>query len=83
MYYLTHGDGWWQVKDSYYLLLRKNGCSSILQNFSPHRINESKNPDFPKWTIIRDPMKRFISGLAYDMEQIGLDKAKKLENFFY
>jgi len=83
MYYLTHGDGWWQVKDSYYLLLRKNGCSSILQNFAPHRLTESKNPEFPKWTIIRDPMKRFISGLAYDMEQIGLDKAKKIRKFLY
>ena len=58
--------------DSNYLQIHKNGCdhikhhlhenySEVIENFS------NPNNDKVTWTTIRDPYKRFISGITYDI----------------
>lgn len=58
-----------------YLLIHKNGSHSIiealknLKYFITNKINLSKI----RWTVIRDPYERFISGLRYDLKRQNLD----------
>ena len=66
-----------------YLLIHKNASTSIL-NFiqkDDYFITKNKNLSKVRWTVIRDPFERFVSGLVYDLkrnnlkvEDINLDK---------
>lgn len=57
-----------------YLLIHKNGSSSVrscIKQFEPistFQLNNSK----VRWTVIRDPYERFISGLKYDLTKQNL-----------
>lgn len=57
-----------------YLLIHKNGSTSIrecMKNLNPvvtNKINFAK----VRWTVIREPYNRFVSGLKYDLKKHGL-----------
>jgi len=58
-----------------YVLIHKNGSSSVrksidyLNPFHTTQINLSKI----RWTVIRDPYERFVSGLKYDLKKQNLN----------
>ena len=58
-----------------YLLIHKNGTHSIIDcinNLNPivtNRVNLNK----VRWTVIREPYERFVSGLKYDLNRQNLD----------
>jgi hypothetical protein len=60
-----------------YLLIHKNGSSSVLQCMG--KVFEDYTPTFDinldkvRWTVIRDPYERFISGLKYDLALQNLE----------
>jgi len=67
-----------------YLLIHRNACTSVLKcidKYNPEKVY-IKSPNKIKWTIIRDPYERFISGLNYDLKRqkisIGDISLKKL-----
>ena len=64
---------YYQIGQSYYLLIQKNGCSTVLENFD-YQIILDDSPEFhmeyPRWTVIREPYERFVSGLAYDLKRL-------------
>jgi hypothetical protein len=68
-----------------YLLIHKNGCTSVtnlIEKFD-YFVTENKNLHKIRWTVIRDPFERFISGLDYDLKSHNLKlKDIKLENLF-
>ena len=52
-----------------YLLIHKNGSSSIkkcMTNMNCH-FTSNVNLNKVRWTVIRDPYERFMSGLKYDL----------------
>lgn len=57
-----------------YLLIHKNGSTSIrecMKDLNPvvtNKINFQK----VRWTVIREPYNRFVSGLKYDLKKHGL-----------
>ena len=58
-----------------YLLIHKNGSSSVrkcMERLNPVLTTEIKNNKI-KWTVIRDPYERFISGLNYDLNRHNID----------
>ena len=66
-----------------YLLIHKNACTSVLKCIEKYKpkLVINKSIDKIKWTVIRDPYERFISGLNYDLkrhkisiEDINLEK---------
>ena len=57
-----------------YLLIHKNASTSVL-NFvckDNYFITKNKNINKVKWTVIRDPFERFVSGLVYDLKRNNL-----------
>lgn len=77
---------WYTILNSNYLLIHKNGCSSVRRNFSNTR-SLLPNPELMNWTTIRNPIERFKSGLAYDIKSAGYANISKLhdkiENLIY
>ena len=70
---------WYDIRNSNYLLIHKNGCSTIRKNFDMNRIDSPSEYKF-RWTTIRSPMERFISGLAYDIgrtKYVNVERLKK------
>tara|TARA_R100001443_G_scaffold865_5_gene3456 strand:- start:583 stop:1143 length:561 start_codon:yes stop_codon:yes gene_type:complete len=70
-----------------YLRIHKNGNTSIKKCLDIHckdwfqtdRLSETK----PRWTVIRDPYKRFLSGLSYDLKRHNVNvKDIRLDNLF-
>jgi hypothetical protein len=67
-----------------YLLIHKNGSSSVracvdpLNPFVTNKINLNKI----KWTVIRDPYERFVSGLKYDLKR-QKSKYRRCKPFFF
>jgi hypothetical protein len=54
-----------------YLLIHRNACTSVLKcidKYNPE-IVYVKSSNKIKWTVIRDPYERFISGLNYDLKR--------------
>ena len=54
-----------------YLLIHKNACTSVLksiEHLSPV-CTHIKSDKKIKWTVIRDPYERFLSGLNYDLKR--------------
>ena len=51
-----------------YLLIHKTGCQSVLRTFDSINVkvtmNQNKQSGKFCWTVLRDPMDRFISGLC-------------------
>jgi len=76
----------YETKDFQYLLIHKNACSSVLKcmdHLSPV-LTQEKATDKIKWTVIRDPYERFMSGLNYDLKRHNVDfKNINLEKLFY
>jgi hypothetical protein len=58
-----------------YLLIHKNGSSSIVECLknTNYIVTDKVNLNKIRWTIIRDPYERFIAGLKYDLSRHGLD----------
>jgi hypothetical protein len=54
-----------------YLLIHKNGSSSVREIIekNKHIINSVWCPHKIRWTVIRDPYERFMSGLSYDLKR--------------
>ena len=54
-----------------YLLIHKNGCTSVtnLINQFDYFVTDKKNLNKIRWTVIRDPFERFMSGLKYDLKK--------------
>ena len=51
-----------------YLLIHKNGSSSVMkciEEYNPQPTQKKSNKI--RWTVIRDPYERFISGFKYDV----------------
>ena len=67
-----------ETKDFQYVRIFKNGNKTII-----YCIEEKYNKDEiiytshlskkPRWTVIRDPYERFISGLIYDLERHNIN----------
>jgi hypothetical protein len=61
----------YETENFQYLLIHKNACSSVLkciEHLSP-KLTQTKSNTKIKWTIIRDPYERFLSGLNYDLKR--------------
>lgn len=53
-----------------YLLIHKNGSSSVLKAIEKESFKVVHTPSNKiRWTVIRDPYERFISGLNYDIKR--------------
>ena len=68
-----------------YLLIHKNACTSVLktiEHLSPV-YTTIKSDKKIKWTVIRDPYERFVSGLSYDLKRHNVKFSDiKLEDLF-
>ena len=59
-----------------YLKIQKNGSSSIceiIENSMDFKYVNNKNLNKIRWTVIRDPYERFVSGLQYDLTRQKLN----------
>ena len=58
-----------------YLLIHKNGSSSVSKCMESLDFNLTNRVNLTKmrWTVIRDPYERFISGLKYDLNRHNLN----------
>jgi hypothetical protein len=68
-----------------YLLIHKNGCTSVLKSLEDLNVTYSNKRNLNKigWTVIRDPYERFMSGFNYDLERQNLKfEDIKLEQLF-
>ena len=68
-----------------YLLIHKNGCTSVtkLINEFDYVVTDIKNLNKIRWTVIRDPFERFMSGLEYDLTRNNLKiKDINIKNLF-
>jgi hypothetical protein len=71
-----------------YLLIHKSGCTYVRSILEEHHsvldVRSNKNSYLPSWTVLRDPYKRFISGITYDLKLfdhnifVKKNKAKKI-----
>jgi len=55
-----------------YLLIHKNGSSSVSKCIKDFNITNRINLNKIRWTVIRDPYERFVSGLKYDLKKHNL-----------
>jgi hypothetical protein len=58
-----------------YLLIHKNGSTSIrecIKDLNPV-VTDKVNFQKVRWTVIREPYTRFVSGLKYDLKRHNLD----------
>ena len=58
-----------------YLLIHKNGSSSVIESIKDLNPVVTSKPVLNKirWTVIRDPYERFVSGLSYDLQRHNLN----------
>jgi hypothetical protein len=60
-----------------YLLIHKTGCQSVLKTFDSKNIkvvmNANKQSGKFCWTVIRDPMDRFLSGLCHNLSLSNIE----------
>jgi len=72
---------WHSIRASNYLGIQKNGYSTVKKNFPDAFQVYLPNTSLPNWTVIRNPMDRFVSGLAYDLRYTPyIDKTKIINN---
>jgi len=75
----------YETKDIQYLLIPKNGSMSVLKSFEkiPHIVTREL-ANKVKWTVVRNPIDRLISGLAYDLNLQKLSlKDINIKSLFY
>ena len=75
----------YETKKFQYLLIPKNGSTSVLKCFekTPHIVNRNL-ANKVRWTVIREPIERLISGLAYDLNLQKLStKDISIDSLFY
>jgi len=75
----------YETKDFQYLLIPKNGSMSVKKSFEkiPHIVTREL-ANKVKWTVIRNPIDRLISGLAYDLNLQKLSlKDIDIKSLFY
>lgn len=65
----------YETNNFQYLLIHKNGSSSIVECLknTNYIITDKVNLNKIRWTVIRNPYERFIAGLKYDLLKHGLD----------
>lgn len=65
----------YETKKFQYLLIHKNGSSSVRACVDPLNpvVTNKINLNKIKWTVIRDPYERFVSGLKYDLKRQNLN----------
>lgn len=60
-----------------YLLIHKTGCQSVLRTFDSKNVkvtmNQNKQSGKFCWTVLRDPMERFISGLCHNLSLSNIE----------
>ena len=58
-----------------YLLIHKNGSSSVLESIKHLNPIVTYECNFNKirWTVIREPFERFVSGLKYDLKRHSIE----------
>ena len=58
-----------------YLLIHKNGSSSVLESIKHLNPIVTYECNFNKirWTVIREPFERFVSGLKYDLKRHSVE----------
>lgn len=91
MYYnqLVSYPVWIHHDNNSFLSIPKNACTTVKDAIFRYHLNtgelDEKSYGFPnenvRWTVIRDPYERLISGLAYDIKKTGVDKKIVLDNF--
>jgi|TARA_Y100000361_G_C11144994_1_gene337449 hypothetical protein len=63
-----------------YLLIHKTGCQSVLRTFDSINVkvtmNQNKQSGKFCWTVLRDPMDRFISGLCHNLSLSNIELNK-------
>ena len=63
-----------------YLLIHKTGCQSVLRTFDYINVkvimNQNKQSGKFCWTVLRDPMDRFISGLCHNLSLSNIELNK-------
>ena len=75
----------YETKKFQYLLIPKNGSTSVLKCFekTPHIVTRSF-ANKVRWTVIREPIDRLISGLTYDLNLQKLSvKDIEIDSLFY
>tara|TARA_R100001591_G_scaffold88784_1_gene94891 strand:+ start:43 stop:630 length:588 start_codon:yes stop_codon:yes gene_type:complete len=60
-----------------YLLIHKTGCQSVLRTFDSINVkvtmNQNKQSGKFCWTVLRDPLERFISGLCHNLSLSNIE----------
>jgi len=69
MKYLSINYEWYNIHNSNFLVIHKSGSQTILNNFECAKADYGPNPNLITWAVIRNPLERFISGLAYDIKR--------------
>ena len=63
-----------------YLLIHKTGCQSVLRTFDSINVkvtmNQNKQSGKFCWTVLRNPMDRFISGLCHNLSLSNIELNK-------
>ena len=63
-----------------YLLIHKTGCQSVLRTFDSINVkvtmNQNKQSGKFCWTVLRDPMDRFISALCHNLSLSNIELNK-------
>lgn len=73
------------VNNFQYLLIQKNGCTSVRNVLSDLKPTLLHKRDLNKicWTVIRDPYERFVAGLDYDLRRFNMKiEDVKLDQLF-
>jgi hypothetical protein len=64
----------YETNNFQYLLIHKNGSSSVIECLknTNYVITDKINLKKIKWTVIREPYERFITGVKYDLKRQNL-----------
>ena len=64
----------YETNNFQYLLIHKNGSSSVVECLknTNYIITDKINLNKVRWTVIREPYERFITGVKYDLKRQNL-----------
>lgn len=74
---------YYQASNHQYLLIHKSGSTTVRKAFDfEYETTSIPHPRKIVWTVIRDPVERFYSGLHYDSMQVGALGSPNWERIF-
>lgn len=69
----------YSTEEFQYLLIHKNGCTSVMDSIitkypnAVHSNKTNKTAQSVIWAVYRDPLDRFVAAVAYDLKQNGIE----------